>query len=197
MRIWAFAVRRWQFTLLLFGLLIAVGYSTLQNIPRSEDPEFHAPVPTVIVAYPGADPIDIERLIVDPIEDAISELDDIKRMDSRSLDGVGVIQIEFHWDQDADEKYDEVVREVNRIRSALPPDIASPRGAQGRLRARQHRAARAGESRCELSRAGGARRVAERRHRDGAGRAQQPYLGVPGTGSPYRGRPRAHGSLRA
>ena len=117
MRIWAFAVKRWQFTLLLFALLIAVGYSTLQNIPRSEDPEFHAPVPTVIVTYPGADPIDIERLIVDPIEDAISELDDIKRMDSRSLDGVGVIQIEFHWDQDADEKYDEVVREVNRIRA--------------------------------------------------------------------------------
>lgn len=125
MRIWAFAVKRWQFTLLLFGLLIAVGYSTLQHIPRSEDPEFHAPVPTVIVSYPGADPADIERLIVDPIEDAINELDDIKRMDSRSLDGVGVIQIEFHWDQDAEEKYDEVVREVNRIRPTLPPDIAS------------------------------------------------------------------------
>ena len=124
-RIWAFAVRRWQFTLLLFGLLIAVGFNTLQNIPRAEDPEFHAPVPTVIVAYPGADPADIERLIVDPIEDAINELDDIKRMDSRSLDGVAVIQIEFHWDQDPEEKYDEVVREVNRIRPALPPDIAS------------------------------------------------------------------------
>ncbi|HXW09494.1 MAG TPA: efflux RND transporter permease subunit [Steroidobacteraceae bacterium] len=124
MRIWAFAVRRWQVTLLLFGLLIAVGVSTLQNIPRAEDPEFHAPVPIIVVAYPGADPADIERLIVDPIEDAISELDDIKRMDSRSLDGVGIIQVEFQWDQDPDEKYDEVVREVNRIRPDLPPDIA-------------------------------------------------------------------------
>lgn len=125
MRIWAFAVRRWQFTLLLFGLLIAMGVSTLQNIPRSEDPEFHAPIPIIVVAYPGADPADIERLIVDPIEDAIAELDDIKRMDSRSLDGVGIIQVEFHWDQDADEKYDEVVREVNRIRPELPADIAN------------------------------------------------------------------------
>jgi multidrug efflux pump subunit AcrB len=123
-RLWEFAVRRWQFTLLLFGLLIAVGVSTLQNIPRAEDPEFHAPVPIIVVAYPGADPADIERLIVDPIEDAISELDDIKRMDSRSLDGVGIIQVEFQWDQDPDEKYDEVVREVNRIRPDLPPDIA-------------------------------------------------------------------------
>jgi len=123
-RIWAFAVRRWQFTLLLFGLLIAVGLSTLHNIPRSEDPEFYPPIPIIVVAYPGADPADIERLIVDPIEDAISELDDIKRMDSRSLDGVGIIQVEFHWDQDPDEKYDEVVREVNRIRADLPQDIA-------------------------------------------------------------------------
>ena len=125
MRIWAFSVQRWQFTLVLFGLLIAVGVNSLVNIPRSEDPEFHVPIPTVVAVYPGADPVDIERLVVDPIEDAISELDDIKRMDSRSLDGVGVIQPEFSWDTDADEKYDEVVREVNRIRSQLPADLAS------------------------------------------------------------------------
>ena len=125
MRIWAFSVQRWQFTLVLFGLLIAVGVNSLVNIPRSEDPEFHVPIPTVVAVYPGADPVDIERLVVDPIEDAISELDDIKQMDSRSLDGVGVIQPEFHWYTDPDEKYDEVVREVNRIRSQLPADLAS------------------------------------------------------------------------
>lgn len=124
MRIWAFSVQRWQFTLLLFGLLIAVGISSFLKIPRSEDPEFHPPLPTVVVVYPGADPAEIERLVVDPIEDAINELDDIKRMDSQSLDGVGVIRTEFHWDTDPEKKYDEVVREVNRIRSQLPADIA-------------------------------------------------------------------------
>ena len=125
MRIWAFSVARWQFTLLLFALLIAMGLNAYLNIPRSEDPEFHAPVPTIIAVYPGADPVDIERLVVDPIEDAINELDDIKHMDSRSLDGVGVIRIEFQWHTDPTDKYDEVVREVNRIRAQLPPDLAS------------------------------------------------------------------------
>ncbi len=124
MRIWAFSVTRWQFTLVLFGLLIAMGLSSLSRIPRSEDPEFHVPIPTIVVVYPGADPVDIERLVVDPIEDAINELDDIKKMESRSMDGVGVIQVEFQWSTDADEKYDEVVREVNRIRAELPADIA-------------------------------------------------------------------------
>ena len=125
MKIWEFSVRRWQFTLVLFGLLIAMGLNAYLNIPRSEDPEFHAPIPTVVAVYPGADPADIERLVIDPLEDAINELDEIKRMDSRSMDGVGVLQIEFHWDQDADEKYDEVVREVNRIRPELPADLAA------------------------------------------------------------------------
>jgi multidrug efflux pump subunit AcrB len=124
-RIWAFSVRRWQFTLVLFGLLAAVGINAFLNIPRSEDPEFHVPIPTVVAVYPGADPEDIERLVVDPIEDALNELDDIKRMDSRSLDGVGVVQVEFQWHTNADDKYDEVVREVNRIRAQLPADLAA------------------------------------------------------------------------
>jgi len=46
-------------------------------------------------------------------------------MDSRSMDGVGVIQVEFQWSTDPDKKYDEVVREVNRIRAQLPADIAA------------------------------------------------------------------------
>jgi multidrug efflux pump subunit AcrB len=123
--IWKFSVERWQFTLVLFGLLVAVGANSLREIPRSEDPEFRPPIPTVVVVYPGADPADIERLVVDPIEDAINELDDIKRIDSRSMDGVGVVQIEFQWHTDADDVYDKVVREVNRIRPQLPPDLAS------------------------------------------------------------------------
>ena len=124
MRIWAFSVHRWQFTLVIFALLIAVGWNSFKNIPRAEDPEFHAPVPTVIAVYPGADPADIERLVVDPLEDAINELEDIKQMKSRSMDGVGIVRIEFHWDTDAEEKFDEVVREVNRIRPQLPADLA-------------------------------------------------------------------------
>lgn len=125
MRIWSFCVRHWQFTLLLFGLLIAVGINAFHNMPRSEDPEFHAPIPTVVVAYPGADPVDMERLVIDPLEDAIGELDDIKRMDSLSMDGVAILQIEFQWHTDAEKKYDDVVREVSRIRSDLPKDVAS------------------------------------------------------------------------
>ena len=100
MRIWEFTVRRWQFTLLVFGFAIAMGVSSWRSIPRSEDPIFPIPIVTVIAVYPGADPIDVERLIVDPIEDAINELDDVKEIESESRDGLGVVTVEFSWDTD-------------------------------------------------------------------------------------------------
>jgi multidrug efflux pump subunit AcrB len=123
-RIWEFAVRRWQFTLLVFALLVALGVSAWRNIARSEDPIFPIPIVSVVAVYPGADPADVERLIVDPIEDAINGLDDVKDIDSESGDGLATLRIEFSWDTDPDKKYDEVVREINALRAQLPAGLA-------------------------------------------------------------------------
>ena len=123
MSLWEFAVRRWQFTLVLFLLLAGLGAFAVQGIPRSEDPNFPIPVTRVIVSLPGADPVDIERLVVEPIEDAIAELDDVKEIRSSSRDGLGVLSVEFDWSVDADDKHDEVVREINALRTRLPADI--------------------------------------------------------------------------
>ncbi len=123
MRLWAFSVHRWQFTLVVFALLIALGAYAFSAIPRQEDPSFPIPVTSVIVIFPGADPADVERLAVRPIEDAIAELDDVNDIRSTSEDGLGVIRVEFDWSQDPDKKYDEVVREVNALRASLPPEV--------------------------------------------------------------------------
>lgn len=123
--LWSFSVRRWQFTSVMFLLLAALGAYSLATIPRQEDPTFPIPATTVIVAYPGADPIDVERLAVDPIEDALAELDDVREIRSTSDNGLAVIQVDFEWTTDPDKKYDEVVREVNALRGELPTDIAS------------------------------------------------------------------------
>jgi multidrug efflux pump subunit AcrB len=123
MSLWAFAVRRWQFTLVLFTLLVATGVTALNSIPRLEDPSLAFPGSFIVVAYPGADPEDIERLVVEPIEEVLNGLDDVKKMESEAQDGFAMIQIEFTWGTDPDRKYDEVIREINRLRPTLPPDI--------------------------------------------------------------------------
>jgi multidrug efflux pump subunit AcrB len=122
--LWAFAVRRWQFTLVVFGLLIALGVASFMSIARSEDPSFPFPAATITLVWPGANPADMERLIVKPLEDAVNTLDNVKKIQSSAFDGLAVVHTEFYYGSDPEKKQDEVIREFNRIRSSLPADIA-------------------------------------------------------------------------
>ena len=124
MSLWAFAVRRWQFMLVVFALLIALGLSSLQNMPRSEDPTFPFPAVTITVLYPGANPVDMERGVVKPIEDAINALNNVKKLQSYAGDGIATIHTEFYYGEDPVKKQDEVIRELNRLRASLPPGVA-------------------------------------------------------------------------
>lgn len=118
-----FPIRRYQFTVVAFLLLVALGVSAFNNIPRSEDPYF--PISTFVVTaiFPGADPQELERLVVKPIEDQLSELEDLKQLDSTVNDSVAVIIPEFEAFVDVEAKYDEIIREINALRPSLPPEL--------------------------------------------------------------------------
>ena len=119
-----FPIRRYQFTLVAFLCLVALGWFAFANIPREEDPHFKIPGYFITTIWPGADPRDLEQLVAKPIEDKLAELDDVKKIETTITDGVAFIVIEFQAWVDADRKYDEVTREVNALRPALPTDIA-------------------------------------------------------------------------
>ncbi|MBL0889536.1 MAG: efflux RND transporter permease subunit [Gemmatimonadaceae bacterium] len=115
-----FAVERWQFTVLVFLMFVALGASSWFAIARSEDPSFPVPIYTVVAVYPGASPEDMEQLVADPVEKQLKTLENVKELRSTSSDGLSVIRIEFDADVDAERKYDQVVREVNALRPELP-----------------------------------------------------------------------------
>jgi multidrug efflux pump subunit AcrB len=125
MKITEVAVKNYQFTLVVFLLLIALGIYSLVSIPQSEDPEFDVSVIPVFAIYPGASPADLEKLVVDPIEKSLSELDDIYKIESSARDGVASVVIEFTAKSDPDKKFDEVSRQINSVRSEMPDDIYS------------------------------------------------------------------------
>lgn len=116
----SFAVKRWQFTVLLFLMFAALGVSNWMSIPRAEDPDFPVPIFTTIAVYPGASPEDMEQLVTEPIEKRLKSLEDVKKLTSTSSDGVSVVLVEFNSDVDADRKYDQVLREITGLRPELP-----------------------------------------------------------------------------
>jgi multidrug efflux pump subunit AcrB len=125
MKLTSFFVRNWQFTLVVFLMVIVVSVTTMLSMPRAEDPEINPPQFPVVVIYPGTSPKDMEELVVKPIEKKISELEDLKEIKTDINDGVAVIFVEYKYSSDVDAKYQELVREVNSIRSELPQDIYS------------------------------------------------------------------------
>ncbi len=123
MKIAEFSVKNWQFTIIIFVMVIAIGMNSLFNMPRGEDPNFKSPQFIVVAIYPGTGPTDMEELVVDPIEDKINELENIKKIISNIDDGVAVIRVEFTYDSDPEDKYEEVLREINNLRSSLPEGL--------------------------------------------------------------------------
>ena len=125
MKLPKYAIENHQFTLVMVVLLVLSGVVSLITMPRSEDPPVSPAASSVIVIYPGASPADIEQLIVEPIEEVLNELENIKIITSQSADNIADIQIEFMGGSDPDEKYSEVVQKVNSIRDHMPADILS------------------------------------------------------------------------
>lgn len=125
MKISAYAVKNYQFTMVIFAMAIALGITTLFNMPRSEDPVINSPMFPVVVIYPGTSPSDLEELVVKPLEKRIYGLEDIKRIKTNIKDGIAVLVVEYKYESDVDEKYQELTREVNSMSDELPEEIFS------------------------------------------------------------------------
>ncbi len=124
MNVTGFAVKNWQFTVIVFAMLALLGVASWHSVPRMEDPALDFPAYTIVAVYPGASPGDLERLVVTKIEERLDQLENVKHIDSRMRDGVATVRIEFEEDEDVDKKYDEVVREINALRPELPAELA-------------------------------------------------------------------------
>jgi len=119
------AIDNSAFTWMVFIFLTIVGVRALVTMPRTENPEVEVPGSSIIVLMPGASSIDMEKMVALPVEEALNGLDDIDVIISDVRDGIAVVAVEFEFSTDSDEKYNEVVRQVNSIRSSLPEEIIS------------------------------------------------------------------------
>ncbi|MEO0787044.1 MAG: efflux RND transporter permease subunit [Bacteroidota bacterium] len=119
------AVRNGAFVLVAVLLLTLIGAISYRSMPRSEDPSINLPIYVITVVYPGTSPADMEDLIVDPIEDVVEEMDDVENVITSISEGLAVIRVEADFGTpDWDDKYDEILREMNALRPELPQGIA-------------------------------------------------------------------------
>ncbi|WP_245586406.1 efflux RND transporter permease subunit [Olivibacter sitiensis] len=125
MNLSSYSIKNYQFTLIMVLMVLVVGISTMLTMPRAEDPEMKTPSFPIAVVYPGTSPKDMEELVVKPMEAQIYGLDDIKRIKTTIYNGLALLFVEYNYNTNVDDKYQELIRETAGLRDKLPQDIYS------------------------------------------------------------------------
>lgn len=121
-----FFVKRPVTTIMFICVFVVLGLVAYTELLIERTPEIDFPIVTVTVAYPGATPLDMESLIVDRIEDAVSEISEIKRIQSRMFEGSCYVLVEFLLGADVNVKLIEVKDKVDAISRDLPEGAERP-----------------------------------------------------------------------
>jgi len=109
------------FTLLTLGGLLSFNMLNLNLLPK-----FELQMLTVQTIYPGAGASEVETSVTKKIEDALSTLENLKKISSTSMEGVSVIVIELNEGTDANLAVQEAQRKISAIKTDLPTDIKEP-----------------------------------------------------------------------
>ena len=97
MNLSALAIKRPIFISCVVVLTLILGFVSLQKMPVDLFPDVTFPIMFVRVAYPGASPVDIEKLVSKPIEDELGGLSGLNKITSNNLESVAIILLEFKY----------------------------------------------------------------------------------------------------
>lgn len=113
---------------LLFVLVLVIGFLNYNLLPREQDPEINFNWIVITVIYPGASAIDVEKRVVNPIEDAIRGIGDIDFVSSNCRESVASMLIRFDAIDSAtfDKRVNDLRGEIRNIESELPDAASSP-----------------------------------------------------------------------
>lgn len=115
--------RNRQLLILTLTLILVWGLSSFFTLPRLEDPEITQRVSTVTTLFPGASAERVEALVTEPVEEELSEIEEVDTLASVSKLGISIVTVTLK----------ETVREVDevwaRVRSQI--DDVIPRLPEG------------------------------------------------------------------
>ncbi|MBL4631247.1 MAG: efflux RND transporter permease subunit, partial [Paraglaciecola sp.] len=119
----AFAIRRPVTILMLFFSMLVFGIISSQLLPLDKFPSIDIPEIAIRIPYKDATPVEIEKMITRPVEEALATMSGIKKIRSRSSEDAAEIQLQFAWDENLKAKGIEVREKIDAIRAELPSDV--------------------------------------------------------------------------
>lgn len=126
MNITEISIKRPSLIIVLFSVLTLLGVIGYKNLSYELMPDFNQPVVVIKTAYPGAEPNEVESSVSRKIEDALSNLEGVDYLVTKSLPNASIIIANLKYGTDLDKTMQDAQRYIDNIRKDLPQDILSP-----------------------------------------------------------------------
>jgi len=126
MSIARFSVNRPVTTVMIFLGIILLGFISWSRLPQELFPSISYPQITVVTAYENAAPEEIESLVTKVIEEAVGTVNKVKRITSRSKEGLSLVMVECSWGTNMDFAALNVREKIDLIKEKLPRECQEP-----------------------------------------------------------------------
>lgn len=126
MNITEISIKRPSLIVVLFSLLALLGIIGYQNLSYELMPDFNQPVVVIKTVYPGAEPNEVETSVSRKIEDALSNLEGVDYLVTKSLPNASIIIANLKYGTDLDKTMQDAQRYIDNIRKDLPADVLNP-----------------------------------------------------------------------
>ena len=117
------SIRNPVFAWMLMACTMLFGIIALTRIGISQFPDVDYPNISVSVSWQGASPPAVEREIVEPIEQAISQVEGVKQISSQARAGNARITATFDMSRDVDLALQDIQARVAQAQRQLPKDV--------------------------------------------------------------------------
>lgn len=126
MNITEIAIKRPSLIIVLFSVFTLLGIIGYKNLSYELLPDFNQPVVVIKTMYPGAEPQEVETSVSRKIEDALSNLEGVDYLETKSMPNASVIIANLKYGTDVDKAMQDAQRYIDNISKDLPADIQSP-----------------------------------------------------------------------
>ncbi|TJZ62817.1 efflux RND transporter permease subunit [Sphingobacterium olei] len=126
MKIAEISIKRPSLIIVMFIILTLGGLFSYSQLGYELIPKFDINVITIQTVYPGASPTEIENTVTKKIEDAVSSLEMVKKIESTSLENVSIVMVTLNDGADVNFLLTDAQRKINSISNDLPDDVDPP-----------------------------------------------------------------------
>ncbi|MET1055284.1 MAG: efflux RND transporter permease subunit [Pedobacter sp.] len=126
MKLTEISIKRPSLVIVVFTVLTLMGLLSYFSLSYELLPKFSNNVVSISTIYPGASPSEVENTVTKKIEDAVSSMENIKKLNAVSYESLSVVTITLNDKANVDLSLNEAQRKVNSILADLPTDVKTP-----------------------------------------------------------------------